>query len=177
MEVSVTEGLVDVFAANCDAGVRYEEHLARDMIAVSIGPARQRFVGVAAPGYLIRHGAPAHPRDLLRHACIRHMFSGGRRSIWELKRRKEIVRVVPNGRLASESSDVEVAGAVAGLGILFTFEEFVAEALADGRLVRVLNEWQEEFTGPRLYYNSRRQMPAALRAFVDFIKSHSHGGG
>ncbi|MCX4162530.1 MULTISPECIES: LysR family transcriptional regulator [Paraburkholderia] len=176
MEVTVTEGLVDVFAANCDAGVRYEEHLARDMIAVPIGPARQRLVGVAAPDYLARHGVPAHPRDLNEHACIRHMFGSGRRIVWELKRKKEIVRVVPDGRLASESSDVEVAGAVAGLGILFTFEEFVAEPLADGRLVRVLNDWQEEFAGPRLYYNSRRQMPAALRVFVDFIKSQSRSG-
>ena len=101
------------------------------------------------------------------------MFSSGRRIVWELKRKKEIIRIVPDGRLARELSDVEVAGAVAGLGILFTFEEFVAGALADGKLVRALNEWQEEFAGPRLYYNSRRQMPAALRVFVDFIKSQS----
>jgi len=170
MEVSVTEELVDILPANCDAGVRYSEHFGREVIAVPIGPTKQRLVGVAAPDYLIRHGAPTHPRDLHHHPCIRHMVSGRPRVVWELKRGNEAYRLDPNGRLARESVDVEIAGAIAGVGIVFTFAEAVTEALADGRLVRVLREWQEEFPGPKLYYDSRRPIPAALKELLDFIR-------
>lgn len=171
LDVSVNDSFVDVLAAGCDAGVRYEESIARDMIAIPIGPRRQRFVGAASPAYLAARGHPGHPADLSEHACIAHRFASGKLGSWEFERAGEIVRIHPEGPLIAESIDVEVAASVAGLGIIFTFEEFLAPALANGTLVPVLPDWWQNFPGPFLYYQSRRHMPSPLRAFVDYIKA------
>src|SRR5205823_5741982 len=77
MEIVAEDSFVDVLAAGCDAGIRYDERLEQDMIAVPIGARRQRFASAAAPAYLDRHGRPAHPRDLLDHACLRGRFASG----------------------------------------------------------------------------------------------------
>ena len=169
-EIVSDDAFIDVLAAGFDAGVRYDERLERDMIAVPIGPRRQRFAAVAAPSYLAKRGRPAHPRDLLAHACIRHRFATGVTPSWEFERNGEIVRISPTGPLITTVTELEVAMAVAGLGILCTFEDFVRKQLASGELVEVLDEWAQSFSGPFLYYASRRHMPAPLRAFVDFIK-------
>ncbi len=169
-EIVSDDAFIDVLAAGFDAGVRYDERLERDMIAVPIGPRRQRFAAVAAPSYLAKRGRPAHPRDLLAHACIRHRFATGVTPSWEFERNGEIVRISPTGPLITTVTELEVAMAVAGLGIFCTFEDFVRKQLASGELVEVLDEWAQSFSGPFLYYASRRHMPAPLRAFVDFIK-------
>jgi DNA-binding transcriptional LysR family regulator len=170
LDVTVRDNFVDVLAAGCDAGVRYEESIARDMIAVPIGPRRQRFVGAASRAYLAANGHPAHPSELSEHSCIVHRFANGNVNVWEFEREGESVRVRPEGRLVAESNEVEVAAAVAGLGVIFTFEEFVAAELARGTLAPVLPDWWQSFSGPFLYYQSRRHMPPPLRAFVDYIK-------
>ena len=90
---------------------------------------------------------------------------------WEFERGGEVVRVNPNGRLVANTVELQVATAIAGLGILASFHEFLAPALADGRLEPVLADWWQRFPGPSLYYPSRRLMPTPLRAFVDFVKS------
>src|SRR6185312_1085821 len=92
LEVMVEDGFVDIIAAGYDAGIRYDERLAQDMIAVPIGPRVQRLVTAAAPAYLQAHGRPEHPRDLLQHACMRGQFSGGAIPVWEFERGDEIVR-------------------------------------------------------------------------------------
>lgn len=171
LEVTAEDTFVDVLAEGCDAGVRYDERLEKDMIAVPIGPRVQRFVGGAAPAYLARAGRPAHPRDLMNHACIRHRFRSGALATWEFERDGELVRVNPPGPLVANLLDVELAAAVAGLGIIFTFEEVLAPALASGALEPVLEPWWQSFSGPFLYYPSRRHMPAPLRAFVDYIRA------
>ncbi len=171
LEVTTDDSFVDVVAAGFDAGVRYDERLEGDMIAVPLGPARQRFAAAAAPAYLAAHGHPAHPRDLLGHSCIRHRFNNGRTAPWEFARGGELVRVDPSGPLVASSLDLEVAMAEAGLGIIATFDEFLRPSLDGGRLVPVLAEWWEEFPGPRLYYAGNRLLPAPLRAFVDFLKA------
>lgn len=170
VEVSVEDGFVDVFAAGYDAGVRYGERLERDMIAVPIGPRVQRFILAAAPAYLARRGQPRHPRDLLEHACIRHRFPSGIAPPWEFERDGEILRLSPEGPLVTHSVEVKVAAAVAGLGIVHSFEGFFAAELASGALTEVLPEWSQRFPGPFLYYPSRRQMAPPLRAFVDFLR-------
>ncbi|WP_206064155.1 LysR family transcriptional regulator [Oleiagrimonas sp. C23AA] len=170
LELACEERFVDVFAAGFDAGVRYEEAIERDMIAIPLGPATQRYVAAASPAYLRAHGTPEHPRDLARHRCLVHRFESGSRPAWEFVRDDELVRVRPEGLLASASLDVELAAARAGHGVVYTFEEVLAPALADGTLVGILEPWWQRFTGPRLYYPSRRHMPTPLRAFVDFIK-------
>lgn len=170
VEVTADENFVDVLAAGYDAGVRYEEAVERDMIAVPLGPRRQRFVTAASPNFLKRNGLPQHPRDLIHQPCIRMRFSSGTMPPWEFKRGREKVKIAPSGPLVASHVALQVEAARAGLGYVHTFEGFVEQAVDKGDLVTVLDEWAEGFPGPVLYYPSRRHMPAPLRAFVDFVK-------
>ena len=170
VEVTAEDSFVDVMAGGFDAGARYDERLEKDMIAVPLaGP--QRFVVAGSPAYFEAHGRPIHPRDVLNHACIRHRFASGTSYAWEFEKDGETIRVQPEGPLVTTSVELELAAAEAGVGLVATFEGFVAEALAAGRLETVLDDWLPPFSGPYLYYPSRRHMPAPLRAFVDFLKA------
>ncbi|WP_069704487.1 LysR family transcriptional regulator [Burkholderia seminalis] len=175
LEVIADESFVDVLAAGCDAGIRYDERLEQDMIAVPIGPRVQRFATAAAPGYLDRHGRPRHPRDLLDHKCLRGRFASGAMLPWEFERDGEVVRVEPAaGPLLVQiggASELLVDAALAGTGILHLFEEWVRPHFDSGALERVLEPWWRPFPGPFLYYPGRRLVPPALRAFIDFIKA------
>jgi DNA-binding transcriptional LysR family regulator len=176
LEVVVEDGFVDVLAVGCDAGIRYDERLEQDMIAVPIGPRVQRFATAAAPSYLVVRGHPEHPRDLLGHSCLRGQFAGGATPIWEFERDSEVVRVDPTGPLVvrpGAAAEVLVSAAIAGLGVIRLFEERVRPALDAGALVPVLQPWWQSFSGPFLYFPSRRLLPTPLRAFVDFIRSGS----
>ncbi|MDB5674712.1 MAG: Carbonate dehydratase [Sphingomonas bacterium] len=173
LEVIVEEGFVDVLAAGCDAGVRYEERLEQDMIAVPIGPRVQRFATAASPAYLDAHGRPEHPRDLLAHACIRGQFASGAVATWEFERDGKVVRVDPTGPLVVRlggAADLATSAAVAGIGIISSFEDWLRPEFDSGALEPVLEPWWQSFSGPFLYYPGRRHLPAPLRAFVDFIK-------
>ena len=174
LEVVVDDGFVDVLAASCDAGVRYDERLEQDMIAVPIGPRRQRFATAAAPAYLAARGRPEHPRDLLAHACLRGRFASGGWPSWEFERDGEVVRVDPTGPLvwrAGAAADLAISAAVEGLGVVHLFEAWLQPLLDSGALQPVLEPWWQSFSGPFLYYPGRRHPPAPLRAFVDFIKA------
>ncbi|MDR3508592.1 MAG: LysR family transcriptional regulator [Caulobacteraceae bacterium] len=170
LEVTATDQFIDVLAAGFDAGIRYDESLEQDMIRVPIGPRRQRFVTAASPAYLAARGRPEHPKDLLEHDCIRHRFDSGVVHPWEYERGDEIVRVTPKGRLVGSSIELELAGAVQGLGLIASFEDYIGPAIARGELVEVLADWSARFSGPFLYYPSRTHMPAPLRAFVDYVR-------
>ena len=173
VEVIGEESFVDVLAVGCDAGIRYGERLEQDMIAVPIGPRVQRSATVASPAYLDRNGRPEHPRDLLRHACVRGRFPSGVIPPWEYERDGEVVRVDPTGPLlvSVNASDLAVSAAIAGIGIISHFEEWLRPHLDSGLLEPVLEGWWQSFTGPFLYYPGRQLVPAPLRAFIDFIKS------
>ncbi|MEZ2128964.1 MULTISPECIES: LysR family transcriptional regulator [unclassified Sinorhizobium] len=174
LEVVVEDSFVDVLAAGCDAGIRYDERLEQDMIAVPIGPRIQRFATAAAPSYLAVRGHPEHPRDLLDHNCLRGQFAGGAIPIWEFERDGEIMRIDPTGPLMvrpGAAADMLVSAAIAGLGVIRLFEERLRPALDEGTLVPVLEAWWQSFSGPFLYFPSRRLVPAPLRAFVDFIRN------
>ena len=176
VDVVVEDGFVDILSAGCDAGVRYDERLAKDMIAVPIGPRVQRFATAAAPAYLGGHGRPQHPRDLLSHACLRGQFAGGVTPTWEFERDGEVVRIEPGGPLVvrpGAASDLMVSTAVAGLGIVYLWEDMLRPHLDSGALEPVLEPWWQSFSGPFLYFPGRRHLPTALRAFVDFIKRDS----
>jgi DNA-binding transcriptional LysR family regulator len=170
VEITAEDTFIDVLAAGFDAGVRYDERLERDMIAVPLGPRQQRFVLAGAPCYFAAHGRPKHPSEVLDHSVIRHRFASGVSHPLEFEKGGEIVRVVPEGRLVSNAIEIEVAAAIEGLGLIATFEEFLAAPLASGTLESVLDDWLPPFSGPFLYYHSRRHMPGPLRAFVDFLK-------
>jgi DNA-binding transcriptional LysR family regulator len=172
LEVIADDSFVDVLAAGCDAGIRYDERLEQDMVAVPIGPREQRFATVAAPAYLDRRGRPEHPRDLLAHACIGGRFASGAMPAWEYERDGEIVRVEPTGPLVVRvggATELAIDAAIAGVGILNLFEDWLRPHLDSGALEPVLEPWWQRFPGPFLYYPGRRYLPAPLRAFVDFI--------
>ncbi|MBR8043046.1 LysR family transcriptional regulator [Burkholderia cenocepacia] len=176
LEVTADESFVDVLAAGCDAGIRYDERLEQDMIAVPIGPRIQRFATAAAPDYLDRHGRPRHPRDLLGHRCLRGRFASGAMPPWEYERDGEVVRVEPAaGPLLVQiggATELMVDAAIAGTGVLYLFEDWVRPHFESGALEPVLEPWWRPFSGPFLYYPGRRLVPPALRAFIDFIKEY-----
>ncbi|MDQ0132738.1 DNA-binding transcriptional LysR family regulator [Neorhizobium galegae] len=174
LEVVADDSFVDVLAAGCDAGIRYDERLEQDMIAVPIGPRLQRFAAAASPAYLDRHGRPDHPRDLLGHACIRGRFTSGAMMLWEFERDGEVVRIDPTGPLIVQigaATDLAVEAAIAGTGIMLLFEDWLRPHLDNGSLEPVLEPWWPQFSGPFLYYPGRRLVPASLRAFIDFVKA------
>jgi DNA-binding transcriptional LysR family regulator len=175
LEVIADDSFVDVLAAGCDAGIRYDERLEKDMIAVPIGPRVQRFATAASPAYLDLHGRPQHPRDLLSHACLLGRFaSGAMTTPWEFECDGEVVKVDPSGPLIVQvggATDLAVDAAIAGTGVVYLFEDWLRPHLDSGALEPILEPWWQRFSGPFLYYPGRRLLPAPLRAFVDFIKS------
>ena len=173
LEVTAEDGFVNVLAAGFDAGIRYEERLEQDMIAVPIGPRTQRFAAAAAPAYLDRRGRPQHPRDLLEHACLRGRFSSGAMAAWEFERADEVVRIEPTGPLLvsiGTATDLAVDAALAGVGVICLFDDWLRPHFDSGALEPVLEPWWQRFSGPFLYYSGRRLVPAPLRAFIDFIR-------
>ena len=174
MEVIADESFVDVLAAGCDAGIRYEEKLEQDMIAVPIGPRVQRMAAAASPDYLARRGRPQHPRDLLDHACMRARFASGAVIRWTFERDGETVTIDPPGQLLVQvggALELKIDAAVAGTGIVYLFEDWLRPYIERGELEPVLEPWWPSFSGPYLYYPGRRLVPAPLRAFVDFIRA------
>ncbi|MBB5463061.1 LysR family transcriptional regulator [Paraburkholderia sp. Cpub6] len=178
VEVVVEDGFVDVLSIGCDAGIRYDERLEQDMIAVPIGARVQRFATAASPAYLDAHGRPQHPGELLAHACLRGQFASGAMPIWYFERDGELLQLNPTGPLLvrpGAAIDLAVSGAVAGLGIIHLFEDMLRPHLDSGALEAILEPWWQRFSGPFLYYPGHRHVPAPLRAFVDFLKADSAG--
>ncbi len=176
MEVVTEESFVDMLAAGCDAGIRYDDRLEQDMIAVPIGPRVQRFATAASPAYLDARGRPEHPRDLLNHSCLRGKFPSGSVPLWEYERDGEVVRVDPTGPLTVRiggAFDLAVQTAIDGLGIVSLFEDWLRPHLDSGALEPVLEPWWPGFSGPFLYYPGRRYVPSPLRAFLDFIQGRA----
>ena len=174
LEVVAEESFVDVLAAGCDAGIRYEERLEQDMIAVPIGPRTQRMAAAASPAWLARHGAPGHPRELAPGACIRARFASGAMIHWTFERNGETVTIEPNGQLLVQvggALDLAIDSAVQGLGVIYLFEDWLMPYVERGELQPVLQPWWPQFSGPYLYYSGRRLVPAPLRAFIDFIRN------
>jgi DNA-binding transcriptional LysR family regulator len=174
LEVTADENFVDLLAAGCDAGIRYGERLEQDMIAVPIGPRRQRFALGAAPAYLDARGRPQHPRELLDHSCLQGRFPSGVMMSWEFERDGESVEVEPSGPLIVSiggATDLLADAAIAGAGIVALFEDWLRPHFDSGALEPVLEPWWLSFPGPFLYYPGRRLVPAPLRAFVDFVKA------
>ncbi|EHH69562.1 LysR substrate-binding domain-containing protein [Gluconobacter morbifer] len=131
VDVTVEDSFVDILASGADAGIRYEERLEQDMIAVPIGPAKQRVLAAAAPSYLSAKGRPQHPSELLKHSCLRLRFSGGAAAMWEFEKNSEIIRLDPPGPLLVQpgsACDLLVETALAGLGIVCLFEDWLARS-------------------------------------------------
>lgn len=168
LEIVAESSFIDIIDAGFDAGVRYGEHLAQDMIAVSLGP-EQRYAVVASPQYVAQHGIPRHPKDLLNHSCIRTRFGSRTIPDWEFEKAGRIVKVAPQGKLIASYFGLAMRAVRDGLGFWPTFEGYVRDGIKSGALVSVLDDWCAPFPGPFLYYPSRRQPPPALAAFVAFV--------
>ncbi|GIQ76093.1 LysR family transcriptional regulator [Bradyrhizobium sp. RD5-C2] len=168
LDVVAESAFVDVVAQGFDAGVRYGEHLAQDMIAVQLGAA-QRYAVVASRDYVAKHGRPTHPKDLLAHACIRSRFSNGVMFDWEFEKSGRVVKISPPAKLTATYLGLALRAVHDGVGYWATFEGYVRYGIKSGALVSVLDDWCPPFDGPFLYYPSRRQPPPALAAFVSFV--------
>jgi len=168
LEIVGESSFVDIVAQGFDAGVRYGEHLARDMIAVPLGPP-QRYAVVASPNYIARHGRPEHPKDLLDHGCIRIRFGRGQLLELEFEKARQVVKVSPPAKLIVNYPALAQRAARDGIGFWMTFEGYAREGIESGALVSVLDDWCPPFPGPFLYYPSRHQPPPALAAFVAFV--------
>ena len=180
VEVVVEDGFVDLLSIGCDAGIRYDERLEQDMVAIPIGPRVQRFATAAAPAYLDERGRPEHPRDLLAHACLRGQFAGGAMPTWDFERDGELLRLDPPGPMVvrpGAAIDLAVILALAGVGVIHLFEGILRPHLDSGALEPILEPWWQRFPGPFLYYPGRRHLPAPLRAFVDFVKDGAASSG
>ena len=170
VEVTVDEARTDIVASRYDAGIRFGELVAKDMIAVRIGPDIRSAV-VAAPAYFARHPAPATPRDLAEHRCINHrLATSSSFYAWEFEREGRSLTVRVEGPLVFNDSDLTLAAALAGQGVALLLHDQVADHVAAGRLVAVLADWCWTAPGYSLYYPSRRQTPPALAALVEALR-------
>ncbi len=167
VEVDIEERFVDIVAEGYDAGVRLSEAIERDMVQVRLTDAF-RFVVVASPAYLARHGAPQRPEDLLRHECITfRMRSTGALYTGELERGRRNWRLPVRGGVVTNENRMSATLAEQGMGLAYVLEPMVAEQLRTGRLVRVLEAYAATVPGFFLYYPSRAQRSPALRLFVE----------
>ncbi|WP_293878413.1 MULTISPECIES: LysR family transcriptional regulator [unclassified Sphingomonas] len=170
VELSIDAGLTDIVAERFDAGVRLGERLEKDMIAVRIGP-KLRMAAAASPDYLARHGVPRTPGDLAHHVCINLRFvTAGSLYVWEFEKDGRELKVKVEGQLVLNDVDLAVEAAVAGRGIAFMLEDHVAPRIADGSLVRVLDDWCEPFDGHYIYYPSRRQPSPAFSLLLEALR-------
>jgi len=170
VEIVVDYGLTDIAAEQCDAGIRPGETLAKGMIAVPISPA-MRMAVVGSPAYFSARPVPRKPQDLTAHNCINlRLPTHGGLYAWEFEKSKREVRVRVEGQLVLNSATLMLNAALAGLGLLYLPEQQVQPYITDGRLVRVLADWCEPFSGYHLYYPSRRQPTPAFALLVEALR-------
>jgi DNA-binding transcriptional LysR family regulator len=170
VEIVDNDAFVDIVAGGFDAGVRLGESVEKDMVAIPIGPP-MRSVVVGSPEFFARHPRPKHPKDLTGLPCIRHRFPSGVVYRWEFQRREVKLETQVDGPLTLGDVGLMVSAALYGTGLAYVFEDMVAEHIAAGRLVTVLDDWCPRYPGFYLYYPSRRQVPAALKAFIEFVQA------
>jgi DNA-binding transcriptional LysR family regulator len=174
LEISAQSALADIVAERYDAGIRVSSLLAKDMIAMRITD-EVRYAVVASPAYLARRGRPQGPADLHAHSCIRLRLSAGMFIPWKFIIQGRTVEVEVEGPLIVDDPELVVSAALDGIGIAYIDEDYVTSNIVDGRLVRVLEDAVLPTTdGFFLYYSSRRQNSAALRAFIDFLHISVH---
>jgi DNA-binding transcriptional LysR family regulator len=170
VELVVDYGLTDIVAERYDAGVRLGEQVAKDMIAVRIGP-DFRMAVVGAPAYFAARGKPRQPQDLPEHSCINiRLPTYGGMYAWEFEKRGRAMKVRVEGQLVFNTSALRMNAVLAGLGLAYLPEDLVKREIADGRLVRVLGDWCAPFSGYHLYYPSRRQPTPAFAVLVEALR-------
>ncbi|MER9170543.1 LysR family transcriptional regulator [Mesorhizobium australicum] len=170
VELCLDEGLVDIVANKFDAGIRIGEQVQKDMVAIRIGP-DLRMAVVGSPSYFANRTVPETPRELGEHRGISYrQKTGGGLFAWEFEKGGEELEVRMNGPLVINDGEMLEDAALDGLGLAYTFESQVAPFIADGRLIRVLEDWCQPFSGYHLYYPSRRQHTAAFALLVEALR-------
>ena len=170
VELNAEAGFVDIVAERFDAGVRLGETVAQDMIAVRIGP-DMRMAAAASPAYLARNGAPLAPQDLARHNCINLRFpTYGGLYAWEFEKNGRALNVRVDGQMIVNDATLALQAAMDGVGIAYITEDQVMPLVADGRLVRVLEDWCPPFPGYHLYYPSRRQHSSGFSVLIEALR-------
>lgn len=177
VEIVLEDRLVDIVKEGFDAGIRIGETLDQEVVGVPIsGPLRMAVVG--SPAYFAKRGKPKHPRDLLAHDCVNYRrMSTGAIPDWEFDDEGREIEIAVDGRIVTNDADAMVHAAIAGLGLAHVFDDEVADAIADKRLVRVLERFCPRFPGYFLYYPSRTQVPAKLTALVETLRRRAGRGG
>ena len=170
IEVNVDNMLADLVAGRFDAGIRLGEHVERDMVAVRIAP-DMRMAIVGTPAYFERHPRPETPQDLTQHECIGiRLPTHGGLLPWEFDKDGRSITVRVEGQLIFNTMSLALRAVLDGLGLGYCLDDMAAEAIADGRLIRVLEDWCEPFPGYHIYYPSRRQLSPALRLLIDALR-------
>ncbi len=170
VEIVVDNALTDIVAGRFDAGIRLGEQVAKDMVAVRIGP-DMRMAVVGAPAYFAKRKKPKTPHDLTDHACINlRLPTHGGVYAWEFEKAGRELKVRVDGRLVLSNLDLRISAVLSGFGLAYVPEDQAAPFLVDGRLIRVLDDWCAPFSGYHLYYPSRRQQPPAFALLVDALR-------
>ena len=169
IEVVATDRLVDIAEEGFDAGIRLGESLREGMVAVRINP-RLRLIVVGSPDYFARRAIPATPHDLKDHVGIQNIFPNGNRFAWEFRKDGEAIDYWPTGPLALDDHELIVHAAQGGVGLGYVWEQRAAAALADGSLIQCLEAWCQPEDWLYLYYPSRRNMSASLRAVIEAMR-------
>ena len=176
LEVDVSNGLTDIIAGGFDAGIRFGETVEKDMISVRVGP-NLRSVVAASPDYLAERGRPETPADLLAHDCVAYrLATSGGLLPWEFERDGRAVNVRPAGALIVNDGDLALTAVRAGVGVGYFLNDQIADDLASGRLVQLLDGWCTDFPGCHLYHPSRRHTSAALQALIAHLKVSGEPG-
>ncbi|EPY8427665.1 LysR family transcriptional regulator [Citrobacter youngae] len=170
VEMTIDNSLTDIVTGRYDAGIRLGEQVAKDMVAVRIGP-DWRMVVVGSPAYFARHGKPQTPHDLQNHNCINmRMPTLGGLYAWEFAKNGQDLRVRVEGQLIFNNLPSRISAAISGMGLAFVPEDTVEQAVAEGALEKVLEDWCEPFPGYYLYYPSRRQHTAAFAQLIEALR-------
>ncbi|WP_434623971.1 LysR family transcriptional regulator [Pseudomonas sp. Z1-29] len=170
IEIIVDYAFTDIVAEGFDAGVRLGPQVAKDMIAMRIGP-DMRMAVVGSPAYFAQHPKPLIPNDLTAHNCINlRMPTHGGLYVWEFEKSGQELQVRVEGQLVFNTIAMRLEAALQGLGLAFMPEDLVQEAVAQGRLIRVLDDWCEPFSGYHLYYPSRRQTSPAFTLLREALR-------
>lgn len=172
VELVLDDALVDIVAQGFDAGVRFGESVQRDMVAIPLG-GTQRFVVVATPALVQAVGAPVDPRELVNLPCICLQFPSRIRYAWEFEKGADQLQVHVNGQLTTSEMHVMLHAAQEGVGFAYVYAQYARDALRSGQLITVLDDWCPPIPGFYLYYPSRKQAPATLRAFVETVRESS----
>jgi DNA-binding transcriptional LysR family regulator len=176
VEIDTDNGLTDIVTERYDAGVRLGERVAKDMIALRIGP-DMRMAVVAAPSYFAERPTPHTPRDLVTHACINlRLRSSGGFYVWEFEKDARELNVRVDGQLAFNTALMALDAALCGFGLAYVLEDHVREHLAEGRLIQVLADWCPPFSGYHLYYPTRRQRSPAFTLLLEALRYRDTSG-